>query len=104
VEGALADIWCRVLGKSSVGLDDNFFDLGGTSLQLLEVHAIIKRSLQLELTVLDMFQYPRINALSGHLTRRTEPQAALLSAQDRALRARAALGRRRQGPPAGGPR
>jgi amino acid adenylation domain-containing protein len=104
IEAALAAIWCRVLGRSAVGLDDNFFDLGGTSLQLLEIHAIIKSSLQLDLTVLDMFQYPRINALSGHLTRRTEQREGLLSAQDRALRSRAALGRRRPPPPAGGPR
>src|SRR6185295_2342050 len=39
LEAALADIWARVLGKSQVGLHDNFFDAGGTSLKAVRVVA-----------------------------------------------------------------
>lgn len=96
VETALLGIWRQVLANDSVGLDDNFFDLGGTSLQLLEVHATIKRTLPWELSVIDMFQYPRISALARHLApQETAAAARPLSAQDRASRQRAALARRR---------
>lgn len=39
-EGKLADIWARVLkldGGAAIELDDNFFDMGGTSLQAMQV-------------------------------------------------------------------
>src|SRR5207237_7206037 len=36
-EKVLAGIWRRVLQTDSVGIDDNFFDLGGASIQTLEV-------------------------------------------------------------------
>ncbi|HEV2268383.1 MAG TPA: non-ribosomal peptide synthetase [Steroidobacteraceae bacterium] len=95
IETALLGIWRQVLGNESVGLDDNFFDLGGSSLQLLEVHATIKRTLPWELSVIDMFQYPRISALARHLAAQETAAAGPLSAQDRASRQRAALARRR---------
>jgi amino acid adenylation domain-containing protein len=68
-EAALREIWRRVLGTQAVGVDDNFFDLGGTSLGLIEVHAQIKRSLSSDITVVEMFQYPRISALAERMTR-----------------------------------
>ncbi len=37
VEKLLAGIWQRVLGGPAVGIHDNFFDLGGASIQTLEV-------------------------------------------------------------------
>jgi hypothetical protein len=78
-----------------VGVDDNFFDLGGTSLGLMEVHASIKRSMTSDITVVEMFQYPRISALAGRMARAAPTRAALHSAQDRARRQQAALAQRR---------
>jgi hypothetical protein len=39
IEATLADLWRRQLRLETVDVDQNFFDLGGTSLQLLGVHA-----------------------------------------------------------------
>jgi amino acid adenylation domain-containing protein len=36
-EQALARVWCQVLGLDSVGVHDNFFDLGGASIQTVEL-------------------------------------------------------------------
>jgi amino acid adenylation domain-containing protein len=36
-EKALARVWCQVLGLDSVGVHDNFFDLGGASMQTVEL-------------------------------------------------------------------
>jgi len=100
-ESALLAIWRRVLGTSAVGVDDNFFDLGGTSLGLMEVHATIRGSLGSDLTLIEMFQYPRISALAERMQRGASgTRGALLTPAERARRARAALARN----PAGKPR
>ena len=39
VEAALATIWAEVLGVESVGLDDDFFELGGDSIQCIQIVA-----------------------------------------------------------------
>ena len=81
-EAALREIWRKVLGTSAVGVDDNFFDLGGTSLGLMEVHANIRRSMSSDITVVEMFQYPRISALAQHMTR-TAPARTARAVHDR---------------------
>jgi aspartate racemase len=99
LEATLTQIWCQVLGRREVGTEENFFDLGGTSLQLIEVHATIRRMLNSDLTVVELFQYPRIKALAGALARKTAApppdSTGTLSALDRAQRQRAALARMR---------
>jgi hypothetical protein len=96
-EAAIREIWRRVLGTHAVGVDENFFDLGGTSLGLIEVHASIKRSMASDITVVEMFQYPRISALAERMTRGAPSRATMHSAQDRARRQQAALAQRRPG-------
>jgi len=66
-ETMLLELWRKVLGTGAVGLNDNFFDLGGTSLQLLQVHATIASVVDSDLTVVDLFEYPRISALAARL-------------------------------------
>ena len=101
-EATLREIWRRVLGIHAVGVDENFFDLGGTSLGLMEVHASIKRSMASDITVVEMFQYPRISALAERMTRGAPAQATLHSAQERARRQQAMLAQRRPGNRPGG--
>ncbi|HLZ96828.1 MAG TPA: phosphopantetheine-binding protein, partial [Steroidobacteraceae bacterium] len=66
-ETLLLEIWRKVLGLERVGLNDNFFDLGGTSLQLVQIHATIAEIMPSDLSVVDLFQYPSIRALAAHL-------------------------------------
>ncbi len=111
IEAALLTIWRQILGTNSVGVDDNFFDLGGTSLQLIAVHATISASMKIAVTVVDLFEYPRISALAARLADlggvgathpgRTAPTAvsgAAISAEERARRQQAALARARANP------
>jgi amino acid adenylation domain-containing protein len=43
LEGQLAEIWAQVLGLDKVGIEDNFFDLGGDSLQAMRLFVQIER-------------------------------------------------------------
>ncbi len=69
IETALRDIWASVLGHD-VRTDENFFDLGGTSLQLLDVHARLTRSLAIDLSLTDLFAHPTIRSLAQALAYR----------------------------------
>ena len=69
-ENALASIWSEVLGIKQVGLNDNFFDLGGQSLLALRVIGKINATLKVHLTVPVFFQHPTIERLAKVLEQR----------------------------------
>jgi amino acid adenylation domain-containing protein len=63
-EKIVADIWCRVLGRESVGIDDNFFDLGGHSLLAMKILSAIHDALGADLSLERLFEAPTIRALA----------------------------------------
>lgn len=63
-ERKLADIWVKILGIEQVGIHDNFFDLGGNSLLLIQMHGQIERQYPGKLKITDFFTYPTIAALA----------------------------------------
>jgi len=72
LETALAQIWSDVLGIAPVGAGDSFFDLGGRSLQMVQVHQKL-RGLVPDAEITALFQYPTIRALARFLTA-SEPE------------------------------
>jgi amino acid adenylation domain-containing protein len=67
LEHTILEVWCSVLGIPSAGVHDNFFELGGTSLAAFSVAAQIGRRLELEISVLEIFEHATIAALARHL-------------------------------------
>jgi acyl carrier protein len=63
-EQALAAIWAEVLGIEAVGLDDNFFDLGGHSLVAVKLVARIQASLGIDLPLRAVFDAPTLGAMA----------------------------------------
>lgn len=66
-EQALAEIWSACLGRPVTDLHANFFDLGGTSLELLRAQAEISRRFGAEVTTLDLFEFATLSALAHRL-------------------------------------
>ena len=66
-EEIIAAVWKKALGVEHLGPADNFFDLGGDSILLVEVHAELQQTLNRKLSVTDLFQFPSIRALSNYL-------------------------------------
>lgn len=65
IEALLVDIWCNVLGRSHVGIHENFYALGGDS--LLAIMFIQQcRKHHLTLSVLDLLNHQTIAELSEH--------------------------------------
>jgi len=58
-EAALVEIWESILGLDQVGIHDDFFELGGASMQSLEVAAMAKRK-GLDITPAMLFRHPTI--------------------------------------------
>ena len=68
VEITIASVWREALGIDVLGAHDNFFDLGGHSLLLVQVHQKLNAALGRELSIVDLFKYPTISALADHLS------------------------------------
>ncbi|MFJ5044500.1 amino acid adenylation domain-containing protein [Streptomyces sp. NPDC088719] len=64
LEGTLSAIWAEVLRTPSVGVDDNYFDLGGTSVSIKQVHQRIQDELGFRLSLVSMFEYPTVRLLA----------------------------------------
>lgn len=59
----ILSVWQEVLGQKNIQLDDDFFTLGGQSLQCIQVANRLSAKLQREIPVAWLFQHPSINAL-----------------------------------------
>ncbi|GAA1299937.1 amino acid adenylation domain-containing protein [Saccharothrix xinjiangensis] len=66
-ERLVAAVWSEVLGAPAVGLDDNFFDLGGHSLLLVRVQTRLRAELGRDLPVVELYTHPTVRALAAHL-------------------------------------
>ena len=67
-ENIIANIWQKALNIEKVGVQDNFFDLGGHSLLLLQVYNKLRETFSQELSLVDLFKYPTVGALAKYLT------------------------------------
>jgi hypothetical protein len=54
-----------------VGVDDNFFDLGGHSLLMVQVQQHLQGALGRDLSITDLFRFPTVRSLTEHLGRTT---------------------------------
>jgi hypothetical protein len=68
LEQKIAAMWREILNVSKVGMNDNFFDLGGHSLLTVEAHRRLKEIVETTLSVTDLFRFTTIRALVDHLT------------------------------------
>lgn len=67
MECIVAAVWQDALGIPSVGMNDNFFDLGAHSLTVAEVQAKLQEALGREISLLDLFEFSTVSALARHL-------------------------------------
>ncbi|MCP4699362.1 MAG: amino acid adenylation domain-containing protein [Gammaproteobacteria bacterium] len=73
-ERLLVEIWQEVLQLEAVGIHDKFFDIGATSLLLIQVHQKLIETLDRPLPALTLFQYPTIKALAQYLSQQQKPE------------------------------
>jgi amino acid adenylation domain-containing protein len=89
-EKLLVDLWRQVLGFDRIGIDDNFFDLGGSSILAARLVPLIKQTFGVEVPVVKMFQFPKIRLLAKYLNQKDFASKGSGDVVDRARRRNAA--------------
>ena len=96
MERTIASIWQELLKVEKVGVNDNFFGLGGHSLLLVNAHSKVTEVLKVKVSMVDMFKYPTVSALAEHLSIQGGALAAAAPARNQAESRIDALNRQRQ--------
>ncbi|WP_025029028.1 non-ribosomal peptide synthetase, partial [Caldalkalibacillus mannanilyticus] len=64
IEEKLVQVWQEVLGVATIGVKDNFFDLGGHSLRATTLVSKIHKELNIDLALRTIFQAPTVEELA----------------------------------------
>jgi natural product biosynthesis luciferase-like monooxygenase protein len=92
----IAIVWQESLQIDKVGMNDNFFDLGGHSLLIVRVHQQLKQRVEKPISLTDLYRFPTIRSLTEFLNN-DDANAALKQSSDRAQRRREKMGLRKRG-------
>lgn len=85
-EKLIAQIWQEVLQLKEVGINDNFFDLGGNSLLLIGVHTNLNKIWEIHLPVTTLFEHPTIATQTQHLEQKQTGKTAVKQYEKRSKR------------------
>ncbi|MCP5047611.1 MAG: hypothetical protein GY940_10590 [bacterium] len=68
MEKIVARAWLEVLGRENISIQQNFFEVGGTSLKIIHLTACLEKELKRTIPVAAFFRYPTIRSFAGYLT------------------------------------
>lgn len=91
LERSIAAIWAEVLGREAVGIEDNFFDVGGHSLLLARLYTRLRENLSREFAMIELFRNPTVCSFAAFLTREAGPIESPDPLLDRAARQKRAI-------------
>jgi aryl carrier-like protein len=94
LERTVLDVWRETLGMQAIGVDDNFFDIGGHSLLVVRMHRRLKEVLERQIPLTELYRFPTIRSFANSLTSDSS-SAAMQQSADRASRRREHMERRR---------
>jgi amino acid adenylation domain-containing protein len=66
----IAAIWRGVLQIERVGINDNFFDLGGHSLLMVQLNSRLRAAFDCDISLVEMFKYSTVGSLAEYLSRK----------------------------------
>jgi hypothetical protein len=100
LEIQVAGIWAELLGFEQVGIHDDFTDLGGHSLLLVQVRTRLCQALEQDVSLVELFRHPTVARLASFLGAGNQAQPSFDRIHQRARQRSDALRKRRQ---SGGP-
>lgn len=96
MEQNIASVWQKMFGLEQVNVEANFFDLGGHSLLLVQMHSLLREKLQSEFPIVALFEHPTVRALARHLNQAPDSGSGKAEQiRDRAQRQKRALAQMR---------
>jgi hypothetical protein len=96
LEQIIATVWQQVLHLEKVGLEDNFFALGGHSLLMCEAQNKLREVVDREVLMMEMFKYPTISSLAKYLSEEPEEKSSLGQSEERVKKQKDAIYRQKQ--------
>jgi len=98
LEETIAAVWRQTLRVDRVGIDDNFFDIGGHSLLMAQVHSQLRDVLKRDLPLIKILEHPTIRSLAEYLVEEKNEQLSSHRNYERAQKQRQMLlrGRKRE--------
>ncbi len=94
VQTQLVEVWRKVLGYKTLGIDDNFFEFGGTSLLAVELISAIQANDSIpDFKLVDLFDRPTIRRLTGDDQGQRTEESRSRGAQRRQMPVRRSRGR-----------
>ncbi len=76
LEREIASSWREILGERHFGVADNFFDVGGDSLLLAQLHDRLCARTGLAVMLTDLFHFPTVRSLANHIERQQNAGSA----------------------------
>jgi amino acid adenylation domain-containing protein len=89
IEREISEIWRKLLKVEKVGLQDNFFDLGGNSLLLIRALNRLREMYGGNLSIMDMFKHPTVENLGGLVRRERIREEAKIGSRSEEIYLRA---------------
>jgi amino acid adenylation domain-containing protein len=90
IEATITRIWQEALGVERIGVNDNFFDAGGHSLLMVQVHNKLIELFEKKISIVEMFAKPTISSLAEYFSETNGHQPTFDKVMDRAARRRQA--------------
>lgn len=87
--------WASALNTPHPALDDNFFDLGGDSLRIAQLHQLLEKELNQKISITDLYANPTIRSMSQHFSNLGQQDSQHTELKTRAEQQRAAKQARR---------
>ncbi|MFM2070060.1 MAG: hypothetical protein RLZZ623_323, partial [Actinomycetota bacterium] len=94
LERIVLEVWQETLGTDQIGIDDNFFDIGGHSLLIVRMHRRLKEVLERPLALTELYRFPTIRGFSAAMS--TDSSDSVKQTADRAARRRETMAARRR--------
>ncbi len=79
----IAEVWENILGVKNIGINDNFFLLGGNSTKAILLSSELEKILNREVSVVDLFEYFTIDSFINYLSKSDVDRAELLDDPER---------------------
>jgi hypothetical protein len=78
-ERTIVALWEEVLEIQNIGIQDNFFEIGGHSLLLARLQSRLNETFKSEISILNLFEYPTVETQAMFLTpEESEPSAPIV--------------------------
>ena len=78
-EARVASIWAHVLGTGMIGIDQDFFALGGTSLLAVRARSLIEQEFRLEVPLRAFFESPTVRSIAARLGSAADPDEPIVA-------------------------